>query len=108
MTYNLIITEPAEMDLIETGLYVNRILNSPIAAQNLLDEIESHILSLGQMPERYALVSSERLAILGVRAIPVKNYLIFYVVYEDSKTVAVVRVLHGSRDWEGLLLEGIP
>jgi len=33
----------------------------------------------------------------------IKNYLLFYVVEEDHKTVTVIRFLHGRRNWKSIL-----
>lgn len=104
MNYRLIITEPAEIDIAEIILYISKELHSHKAALDLLNEIDQHILGLEQMPNRYALVSDERLARLGIRFIPVKNYLIFYSVDEQAITVTITRILYRKRDWAHLLL----
>jgi len=103
MIYQLIISETAEIEMTEIGLYIANELHSPQAAINLLDEIDRQILNLEQMPKRFALVSDERLARLGIRLIPVKNYLIFYLVNEQARTVTIARVLYGKRNWVHLL-----
>ena len=103
MTYDLVITDPAESDMIDIGLYVAQTLGSPIASQNLLNELDNHILSLEVMPKRYPLVLNSRLARLGIRSIPVKNYLIFYTVDDDAQSVVIIRVLYGKRDWASLI-----
>jgi toxin ParE1/3/4 len=103
MIYRLINTKPAKNDIIEIGTYIANELHSTQAALDLLDEIDKKILSLNQMPKRYALVSDKRLAKLGIRKMPVDNYLVFYRVDEHKKTVTIVRVLYGSRDWVNLL-----
>jgi len=99
MSYQLVITEPAEIDMTKIGLYISKELHSPKAAIDLLDEIDQQILSLKEMPKRYTLVSDERLAHLGVRKIPIKNYLVFYAVDESTETVTIIRVMYGRRDW---------
>jgi len=103
MTYQVIISDVAEMDIVDTGLYISEELSAPDAADNLLDEIDQQILSLEQMPKRFALVSDERLAQQGIRLIPVRNYLILYFVEDYSKTVTIARVLYGKRNWLHLL-----
>ena len=103
MIYDLIISEPAEDDMTDIGMYITQTLHSPVAALNLLDEIDKQIISLEQMPKRYALVSDERLAKLGIRSIPVNNYLIFYTVDEYMQSVTIIRILYGKRDWANLL-----
>lgn len=45
------------------------------------------------------LVSDDYLAAQGFRKTMVDNYIIFYTVSEKDKTVAVVRILYGRRDW---------
>jgi len=103
MIYQVIISEPAEIDMVAIGLYISEELHSPEAAENLLDEIDRQLLSLEQMPKRFALVSDEELASKGIRTIPVKNYLVFYFIDEYSKTVTITRVLYGRRNWVYLL-----
>ena len=60
-------------------------------------------MSLAEMPTRYAMVADEHLAAQGIRKLPVENYIVFYVVSEQDKTVTVIRILYGRRDWEQLL-----
>jgi len=103
MNYSIVTTRRAKNDLIDIGLYIAEQLHSPKAAIDLLDYIEQHILSLEQMPKKFALVSDERLANLGIRKLPVKNYLIFYFIDEQTKTVTITRILYGRRDWAHLL-----
>jgi len=103
MMYQVVISDVAEIDMIAIGLYIAEELYSPEAADNLLDEIDKQILSLEQMPKKFALVSDERLAQQGVRLIPVKNYLVFYFVDDFSRTVTITRILYGKRDWVHLL-----
>lgn len=60
-------------------------------------------MSLSEMPSRHALVTDERLALLGIRKLPVENYIVFYVISETNMVATVVRILYGRRDWEQLL-----
>ena len=103
MTYNLVITDPAETDMADIGFYIAQTLGSPIASHNLLDELDNQILSLEAMPKRYPLVSDSRLAGLGIRSVPVKNYLIFYTVDDNTHSVVIIRVLYNKRDWASLI-----
>ena len=103
MKYQLIIAEKAETDMTEICTYISQNLYAPEAALSLLDDIDRHILSLEHMPKRFALVSDEGLARLGIRLIPVKNYLIFYLVDDHAETVTIARVLYSRRDWVHLL-----
>ncbi|MGH4121235.1 type II toxin-antitoxin system RelE/ParE family toxin [Clostridium sp.] len=55
------------------------------------------------MPLRNALVNYERLAYIGIRKIMVDNYIVFYIANDESKTVTIIRILYGRRDWINLL-----
>jgi toxin ParE1/3/4 len=55
------------------------------------------------MPLRNALVADERLAYKGIRKIMVDNYIVFYIVTEENKTVTIIRMLYGRRGWMNLL-----
>ena len=38
------------------------------------------------------------------RNLPVKNYLVFYTVDEEQKTVEIYRVLYAKRDWKNIII----
>ena len=103
MSYSLYITDIAEEDISASVTYIADALKNPIAANNLLDEIERHEKILGETPNIYPLVRDESLARKGLRYAMIKNYLLFYVVDENSKTVTVIRFLHGRRNWKSIL-----
>jgi len=103
MVYDIIISARAKHDMIEIGKYIAMRLHAPLAARKLLDNVEKLISNLDQMPKRYGLVSDERLAKLGIRFIPINNYIIFYVVNENIKAVTIVSVMYSERNWMDLL-----
>lgn len=96
-------TEPAAEDLLKIAEYIARGLREPATAQKLVDKIKEALMSLVEIPTRYATVAGERIAAQGIRKLPVENYIVFYVVSEKDGTVTVVRILYGRRDWEHLL-----
>jgi toxin ParE1/3/4 len=101
--YSIEITEPAEIDLSEIGFYIAKELLEPSIAQKVVDQIGEAILKLEEFPFRNALVADEKLATQGIRKIIVENYLVFYIVAEESKRVTIVRILYGRRDWLNML-----
>ena len=103
MTYRVHITKAAERDMERAVDYIEYTLKNPRAADALLDEADTAINSLAHMPERYAPVDDQVLAALGIRFIQVKNYLAFYVVAKDTRTVHIVRFLYGKSDWASFL-----
>lgn len=102
-TYNIQITEPAEEDLYEIGAYISKELLEPETAKKVISKIAKEINSLEDMPLRNALVVDERLAYKGIRKIMVDNYIVFYIVTEESKTVTIIRILYSRRDWLNIL-----
>ena len=101
--YALHITEIAEEDILSAIKYIRSILKAPLAANNLLDEIEKHEAILENTPFIYPLVPDEYLASKKVRFLRIKNYLLFYTIHEDDKTVTVIRFLFGRRDWKNIV-----
>lgn len=101
--YNIEITEPAEKDLYEIGQYIATELLEPDIARKIVEKIGEAILKLEELPLRNALVADERLALRGIRKIMVDNYIVFYIVTEEQKTVTLVRILYGRRDWINLI-----
>ena len=60
----------------------------------ILCEISERILSLKDMPLRYPKYIDNP----NYRWTGVKNYMIFYKVIEETKTIEIHRILHGARD----------
>lgn len=103
MTYKIRITKPAQNEMRETYRYIAEELHNPNAAARLISLIDKNIISLKENPGRFALVSDHYLASNGYRKIVVKNHLVFFIIREEEKTVSVMRVLYGRRDWMNLL-----
>lgn len=83
--------------------YILSTFNNPTAAENLLDDIETHLQNLKQLPLSHPLVRDEYLAFRGFRMLMVRNYLLFYKVDIDHNIVSIHRFFHGSRNWKDLL-----
>lgn len=101
--YDIQITEPAEKDLYEIGAYISKELLEPEIAKKVFSEIAKGVNSLEDMPLRNALVADDRLDYKGIRKIMVDNYIVFYIVTDESKTVTIIRILYSRRDWINLL-----
>jgi toxin ParE1/3/4 len=70
---------------------------NPLAAKKVIADIKSTCRQLARFPEIGAL--REELA-PNLRCFPVGNYVVFYV--PAARTIEVVRIVHGSRDFGGL------
>ena len=106
MTYKINITRQAEEDIRGVFEYIAYDLKSVQNALSQLDRIESEILSLDQMPERYRAYEKEPWHSRGLRVMPVDHYLVFYIPSRETQTVDIVRVMYGGRDVD-MQLNGI-
>ena len=101
--YFLNITEVAEEDILSAIKYIAYVLKAPMAANRLLDDIEKQEKTLENTPNIYPFVPDKYLAKNGIKFALIKNYILFYVVNEDEKTVNVIRFLYGRRDWKNII-----
>ena len=72
-------------------------------AAKLSERIRREIRSLNEMPERYAPVSWEPWASMGMRKLPIDNYIVFYLVDQSEKRVGIVRIFYAGRDVENII-----
>ena len=103
--YKVNITEPAELDLISAIDYIEFTLLNPKAADDLLALAYSKFKSLNHMPATHALVNDSVLAHLGVHQIIIDNYLAFFTISEEDKTVYILRFMYSARNWTEILKE---
>jgi len=103
MNYSLNITDLAEEDILATVRYISGALKNPIAANNLLDEIELHEKILEDTPNIYPFVNDEYLSEKGLKYIRIKNFLMFYIIDEGTRIVNVIRFLYARRNWKDIL-----
>jgi addiction module RelE/StbE family toxin len=93
MAVEVVFSPQARLDLIDIGDYIAR--DNPEAAARWVDMLVARCRSLIHFPNRGRRYKGP------YRVLPVRNYLIFY--RADGEGVVIVRVLHGSRNIEGLL-----
>ena len=103
MIYSVKISEKAESDLKEIFEYVAFELLSVQTAFDLFERLEKSILNLNQMPNRHIAYEKEPWKSRGLRIMPVGNYIVLYIVDEESAVVNIVRVMYGGREIEAQL-----
>ena len=91
----LVVTATAKADLAEIWSYIAE--DSPAAATRFVSVIETKFQPLLQFPGMGA--PRDQIA-PGLRAIPYKNYVIYYIA--NKTEVTIVRVVHGARDVRAL------
>ncbi|MGE3248096.1 MAG: type II toxin-antitoxin system RelE/ParE family toxin [Beijerinckiaceae bacterium] len=93
----VILSGAAEADLESIGDTIAR--DNPLRAVTFVRELRASCEGLGDFPKAYPLVP--RFERHGVRRRVHGDYLIFYRVGDEA--VEVIHILHGARDYEGLL-----
>ena len=105
MRYEVKLTPQAIGQIEETVQYISKILLTPETAQKWVDTLQREIRKLDSMPSRYPLTEEEPWRTKGIRKMPVKNFLVYYLVDEEKKTVWVTAVIYGRRDQIAALLD---
>lgn len=106
MSYQLHITSTAEHDIMRAVDYIEFVLKNPQAADNLLDAVTKQIGTLSDFPQKFRLVDDPVLTSWEIRFAIINNYLAFYTINEEKKTVTVVRFLYKKSNWCSILRQG--
>ena len=96
--YQVILTPDAESDLNELDDYITYELFAPDTAITYLQDIKEQLASLGRNPKRYKLVDDEPWHSRGVRRMNTRNFVAFYTILEEDKTVYIQNVIYQKRD----------
>ena len=102
-SYQVVITNVAQRDLLDIFDYISFELKEPESARRLLSKIKAKVLSLVEMPESHKLISEVSYKEKNIKWAPIENYIIFYQVSDLDNIVYILRVLYKKRDWEQLL-----
>lgn len=98
MKMKIVYTFQAQQDLKNIYEYIAYSLLAPDAARSLYQKIIQSARSLESMPERNPFYKEEPWRSQGVRFVPVKNYLLFYTVNNETQTVSIFRIFYGGMD----------
>lgn len=107
MKMHIVYTFQARQDLKNIYEYIAYSLLVPDTARGMYRKIIQSARSLEFMPERNPLYQEEPWRGQGVRFLPVKNYLLFYTVNNETHTVSIARILYGGMDISRQLEETI-
>lgn len=101
--YNVEVTQIAEQDYYKAEAYIKYELYNQNAAAGLAKKLHEAIKDLSFFLTKYPICNDDFLRVWEIRFVPVNNYLLFYIVREDEKTVYVLRFLYSRRDWQKIL-----
>ena len=97
-SYSIVYSPEAMNDLRELYAYIAFTLLVLETAKKQVTRIRQEIRSLAFMPSRYSIVDWEPWKSMGMRKIPIDNFVVYYMVEDDSSTVTVIRIFYGGRD----------
>ena len=101
--YNVEVTQIAEQDYYKAEAYIKYELYNQKAAAGLAKKLHEAIKDLSFFQTKYPICNDDFLRVWEIRFVPVNNYLLFYIVREDEKTVYVLRFLYSRRDLQKIL-----
>ena len=97
--YAIKLTNRARKDLEGIFRYVTEALQEPKTAQNLIDTLESEIMTLATMPNRCPERRRGIYANKGYRQLLVKNYTVIFKVEEDRARVRIVTIRYSRSNF---------
>ena len=99
----LVVSAAAHADLDAILDYLAAVLCNPVAASALANAVSDAYLRIQAHPESSPFCAHPRLAAMGYRKAPVRNYLFVYRHISETDTVFVARFFHQSRTCADLL-----
>jgi plasmid stabilization system protein ParE len=103
MAYSVRETESAGQDLDGILEYMAGKLGNVSAAAAFADELDDKYAKLADNPYMYEEAMDAGLKRRGYRRIPVKNYVILYLVDEARREVIIARIFYGKQDYIKLI-----
>lgn len=100
MLYNLEYLPVARRDILEIAKYISHKLENPMAAERLVTALIEKGERLRDMPYLNPVYTPIRPLSYEYRKAKVNNYLMFYRVDEQEKTIIIMRVMYSKRDYE--------
>ena len=105
MKYAIVTTDKADADLRRIYEYIAFNLLVPEVAAGQLERIETAIMNLEEMPNRFRVYEEEPWHSRGLRWMPVDNFIVFYIPRDEDKTVTGIRVLYGESNTNEQLID---
>ena len=93
----------AKQDMTDIARYISQELFNPTEAIELADEMIENADRLRDFPYINSIHQTIKPLNHEYRKLVVKNYIMFYWIDEDQKSVTIARVLYAKRDYEELL-----
>ena len=96
--YSIYITNYALDQMQKIKRYIAEELLAPQAAKDLLSAMRDAARFIGGIAISYPLLEEDKWREQGIRKIVVKNFLMYYWINEEKRTVYVTAVIYGKRN----------
>ena len=103
MSYSIVYSPEAYEDLRSIYKYIALDLLSDANAKSQIKRLRKAIRGLDTFPEGHTRVDWEPWYSLGMRYLPVDNYIVYYLTDKESMTVLIVRVFYSGRDVKDII-----
>ncbi len=101
--FTVIYSPQSREDLKKIYDYICFKLGVKESAGGQITRIIEQIEKLNIFPSRYQIVDCEPWCSMGVRQIPIDNYIVFYTVDNENMQVSVLRIFYSARNVENLI-----
>ncbi|MDD6716845.1 MAG: type II toxin-antitoxin system RelE/ParE family toxin [Firmicutes bacterium] len=105
-SFKVNITKQAEESMHNIALYIAQNLMNVSAAEGHVDAILNAIEELSYRASTVKTIPEQPWGEMGFRRISVKNYYVYFKIYEDRHEVSVLDVIYQGRDQRNGLREG--
>lgn len=99
MNCKVVFTDTAKSDLRDIAFYIADISKDKNLAIRFVKELQGKTKLLEQFPESGAIPKDRVLRSNGYRFLVHKDYLLFYLYEKENKTVYVMSIFNGKRDY---------
>ena len=103
MNYDILYSPEALEDLRSIYKYIAFELQASESAEGQVKRIRSAIRKLDTFPEGHSRVDWDPWSAMGMRFLPVDNFIVYYMVDNVDRKVQVVRIFYGGRDIEHII-----
>jgi len=101
--YIVEVSKTAEQDLENIISYLRYDLAGDIIADKYKMLFKQKLSDLGNLAESMTILDESLTGYKNIRKLNVRNYIIFYIIYEEKFKALVVRIGHAFMDWEKYL-----
>ncbi len=99
MSYTVVITDTAKQDLRDIAIWIAEQAKDIDIAKCFVNELRERCKKLDKFPSTGSFPGDRVLKSAGFRFVTHKDYLVFYLIDEESKTVNVMAIFNAKKDY---------